>query len=92
MIWEDWLSHAASALNMTVSQTAMFLSFIITAMMIVTVLIASKGRAAEITTPVTALLMIILFSFMGWLPIWTGSVIALILSLFIAMKISRVVD
>ena len=91
MIWEDWLSHVASALGMSVSQSAIFLSFIITAMMIITVLIASKGRGAEITTPITALIMIILFTFMGWLPIWTGSVIALILSLFLGMRIAKMV-
>jgi len=76
---------------MTVSQAGMFLSLIITGMIIVIVLIASQGRGAEITTPTTGLLMIVLFTFMGWMPTWTGSIIALILSLFLALRIARMV-
>lgn len=89
VIWSDWLTAIADAMEVTQTQAGIMISLIFTVMVLVVILIATRGRSAQISTPIGALMMIILFTFMGWLPIWLGSVIALVLSIFTAWIFSR---
>ena len=83
-IWSDWLTAASTALEMTTTEAGTFLSLSITIVIVLAILIATKGRKAQYSTTIGAMLSMILFTFMGWMPTWTGSLIAIVLALFIA--------
>jgi hypothetical protein len=53
------------------------------------VLLASKGKGAITTVPVTMFFATLFFSYIGWYPIWTGTIIALVLALFVGWLLSR---
>lgn len=89
-IWTDWLTDASTALEMTNTQAGTFLSLSITIAILLAILIATRGKSAEYTVSIGALLCMILFTFMGWMPVWTGSVIAVVLALFIANTFRKV--
>ena len=84
VIWSDWLTSAGTALGMTNAEAGTFLSLAITIMIILSILIATRGRRSQYTVSIGALLCMILFTFLGWMPVWTGSVIGLVLAVFIA--------
>lgn len=88
-IWTDWLTSAATALDMTAIQAGTFLSLSVTIVIVLAILISTRGRKAEYTVSIGALLCMILFTFMGWMPVWTGSVIGIILAVFIANTFRR---
>lgn len=88
VIWSDYLTNASTFLGVTPTQAGVMLSIAITLAMSLTILIATRGRKAEITIPLTLLLATILFTFMAWYPFWTGSVISLVLSIIVAKIIS----
>lgn len=89
VIWSDYLTGIADALGMTATQAGTLLSLIFTICIILVIVIGTKGEKAQITIPLGALFPTILFTFIGWLPIWTGSVIALVVAVFIAYVFSR---
>ena len=84
VIWSDWLTSASTALEMTSTQAGTFLSLVITIVIVLAILIATRGKMAQYTVSIGALLCMILFTFMGWMPVWTGSVIGIVLAVFIA--------
>lgn len=84
VIWSDWLTSAATALEMTSTQAGTFLSLVITIVIVLAILIATRGKMAQYTVSIGSLLCMILFTFMGWMPVWTGSVIGIVLAIFIA--------
>ena len=83
-IWSEWLELAGTALEMTTTQAGTFLSLGITIVIIMAILIATRGKQSHYTVTIGALFCMVLFVFMGWMPIWTGSVIGIVLALFIA--------
>jgi len=89
VIGSDYLTNVATAMGVTAIQAGVILSLIFTAGTIITILIATKGEKPQITMPLGALFPTVLFTFMGWYPIWTGSALALVLSIFIAYVFSR---
>ena len=84
VIWSEWLTAIATALEMTSVQAGTFISLVVTIILVVTILIATKGRKVQYSTTIGAMLSMVLFTGMGWMPVWTGSVIAIVLALFIA--------
>lgn len=89
VIWSDYLTSIASALGTTATQAGVMFSLIFTIVTIFVVLVATRGRKPQVTMPISALFPTVLFTFMGWYPIWTGSVIALVIAIFIAYVFSR---
>ena len=89
-IWTDWLESAGTALEMTPTQAGTFLSLSITIVILLAILIATRGNKAEYTVSIGALMCMILFTFIGWMPIWTGSVIGIVLALFIPNTFRKV--
>lgn len=92
MIWQTWLASVAASMGITTAQAGMILSLVITMSVIAVILIASRGKEAGSTIPVMGALLIIFFTFIEWIPLWTGATIALMMSIFIAQKISSVVS
>lgn len=84
VIWSDWLTSAGTALGMTDLQAGTFISLSITITIVLAILIATRGRRSQYTVSIGALLCMVLFTFIGWMPTWTGSVIGLVLAIFIA--------
>ena len=89
VVWTDYLISIADAIGTTATEAGMIFSFIFTMGIIIVVVIATKGRKPQVTMPLSAFFPTILFTFMGWYPLWTGSVIALVLAIFIAYVFSR---
>lgn len=88
VIWSDWLNSASLAMEVTATQAGVIMSLIFTVVIIIVIVIGSKGRALAISTPLGAVLGVLLFTFLGWLPLWTGSVLALVLAIFLGKTIS----
>jgi len=89
VVWTDYLTSIADAIGTTATEAGMIFSLIFTMGIIIVVIIATKGRKPQVTMPLSAFFPTILFTFMGWYPIWTGSAIALVLAIFIAYVFSR---
>lgn len=89
VVWPEYLTAIGNALDVTATQAGMIFALTFTMCVILVVLIATRGRKPQVTMPTSALFPTLLFTFMGWYPAWTGSVIALVLAIFIAYVFSR---
>jgi len=89
VVWTDYLTSIADAIGTTATEAGLIFSLIFTMGIILVVVIATKGRKPQVTMPLSAFFPTLLFTFMGWYPIWTGSAIALVLAIFIAYVFSR---
>ena len=88
VIWADTLTNAGTWMGVTTSEAGVILSLMFTLATLLAILIATKGRKAEFTVPTGALFITVLFTFLGWYPVWTGSVLALVLAIFVGKIIS----
>lgn len=88
VVWSDWLASIAFAFDTTSTEAGIIFSLMFTIGLIVVVLISTGGRKPDVTVSFTAWFVTILFTFMGWYPLWIGSVIALIISILLAKIIS----
>ena len=88
VMWSDWLKAVASGMGSTSSQAGVviFLIFIIGISMFI--LIATRGRKSGLTVGLSSFLGLILFTFIGWLPLFTGSVMAIVVALMMAKFIA----
>jgi hypothetical protein len=88
VIWSDYLASVADFMGTTTTQAGVLLSLIVMIALGLAILIATKGRKAEFTIPVAMLLSAVLFTYIGWLPVWTGSVLSLVLAIFVGKVVS----
>lgn len=88
VVWTDYLNAIASALDTSATEAGIMISLMFTMASIFIVLIATKGKRPEVTVTFTSFFVTVLFTFMGWYPVWIGSVIALIISILLARIIS----
>lgn len=84
----SWLNDVADALSLTQTQTGVLLGFVVTFIFVLCILIVTKGREAAWTLPLGFLMPVIFWTAIGWFPIWMGSVVAIVISLFLAWKVS----
>ena len=84
VMWSDWLEAIASGMGSTSSQAGVVISLIFIIGINIFVLIATRGRKSGLTVGLTSLLGLILFTFIGWLPLFTGSLLAIVVSLLLA--------
>jgi len=84
VMWSDWLEAIASGMGSTSSQAGVVISLIFIIGISVFILIATRGKKSGLTVGLTSLLGLILFTFIGWLPLFTGSVLAIVISLLMA--------
>ena len=83
-MWSDWLEAIASGMGSTSSQAGVIISMIFIIGISIFVLIATRGRQSGLTVGLTSLMGLILFTFIGWLPLFTGSLLAIVVSLLLA--------
>ncbi len=89
VIWADWLASVAAGMGTSTTDAGILFSVGFTIMLILVVLISTKGRRATVSISFTVLFVTIFFTVLGWYPVWIGSVLALVLSIIIAGVISR---
>lgn len=78
VLWENFLIEAGIALNITASQAGIVLSLIGTAIFDAVIGIASGSGVAVV---VCSVIGVIAFSAIGWFPVWTGAVVAIVFGL-----------
>ena len=86
MVWEDWLASIAPSLNVTASQAGIIMSFIFIFSFILMIAVAAPKHADK-GIPITALMWTLFFTYVAWLPVWTGTALSFILSIWAAMAI-----
>ena len=89
VVWSDWLEAAGTALGMTTTQAGVFVSLAIIMSIVISLAIATRGRRILESSSLSVLLGLVLFTYMGWLPLWTGSALALVTALFIAKYVGN---
>ena len=89
VVWTDWLEAAGTALGMTTTQAGVFVSLAIIMSIVISLAIATRGRRILESSSLSVLLGLVLFTYMGWLPLWTGSALALVTALFIAKYVGN---
>lgn len=89
MIWEDWITAAATALYMENWEAAAFLSILFTLFSLGFVLLVTNGKKSDITVPLFGLIDFVLWILLGWFPAWTGAVIAALFAFMLARTIIK---
>lgn len=84
VIWADWLEACGTALGTSTTEAGTIMSLVLIISLILSIAIATRGRRIIESSSMACLLGLMLFTFIGWLPLWTGSALALVTSLFIA--------
>ena len=84
VMWSDWLEAVASGMGSTTSQAGVITSLIFIVGISIFILIATRGRKSGLTVGLSTFMSLILFTFIGWLPIFTGSVLAIVTALILA--------
>lgn len=84
VIWADWLEACGTALGTSTTEAGIIMSLALIISLILSIAIATKGRRFIESSSMTSLLGLMLFTYIGWLPLWTGSALALVTALFIA--------
>jgi len=90
VVWSQYLQNVADFLNTTTTQAGIISSLIVTIGLSLVIVIAIRGKfGSVIVVPIFLFFCIIFFVFIGWFPVWTGSVIALVLAVFMGYLFSR---
>jgi len=88
VMWGDWLEAVASGMGSTSSQAGVVISLIFIIGISMFILIATRGRKSGLTVGLSSFLGLILFTFIGWLPLFTGSVMAIVVALMMGKFIA----
>jgi hypothetical protein len=81
------MSTVASILGVDVTSAALIIATLFTMVFIFVIIIATKGRKADISIPATGLISFILWIILGWYPIWIGAVVAFMFALLLAKTV-----
>lgn len=87
-IGQAYLNTIGAALGITAIETGMLIALLFTMLSIFVVVIGTKGEKPAISISFTSLFATLIFTYLGWYPIWVGSVIALVVSILMAMMFS----
>lgn len=88
MLWDGWLTPVANGMGVSLTQAGVILSLLFTVSLIIVVAVGTRGRQAGVIVPFSGMIGVIFFTYIQWFPIYLGSVIALIISLWIAFTAS----
>lgn len=92
VVWSQYLQNVADFLNTTTQQAGIVSSLIVIIGIGLVIVIATREKAGSIIViPMFLFFSIIFFVFIGWFPVWTGSVIALILAAFTGYLFSTII-
>ena len=88
MVWEGWLAAIAPSLAVTASQAGVSLSFFF----IFIAILMGAGAApkfANVGIPITSFIGALFFTYVAWLPVWTGTALSFVLAIWAAMAIKE---
>ncbi len=87
MLWESWITSIAPILSLTTAQAGVILGLFFSVVFgLCGGLLAPDHIAISMGIPV--FLGLVLFTYAQWLPIFTGSALALIIGLLVAKELS----
>ena len=88
MVWEGWLATIAPSIGVTASQAGILMSFLF---MFVSILMVAGAapKYANVGIPITAFIGALFFSYVAWLPVWTGTALSFILAIWAAISIKE---
>ena len=89
MLWLAWMTVAASILGIDVTSAALLISTLITMVFMFAIVIATKGRKADVSIPATGLISFIVWIILGWYPTWIGAVIAFMFALLLGKTVTK---
>ncbi len=84
MVWEAWLTAIAPSLDVTASQAGIIISFLIIFAAVLMVAMAAP-KHASVGMSVTALIGSLFFTYISWLPVWTGTALSFVLAIIVAL-------
>lgn len=91
VVWSQYLQNVADFLNTTTQQAGIISSLIVIIGMTLVIVIAIRGKfGSVIIVPIFLFFSVLFFVFIGWFPVWTGSVIALVLAVFMGYLFSTI--
>lgn len=83
-------------MNVTATQAGIISALMVTVLVLGVVMIAGRGGKKNsqpvgiASIPITMFFCVLFFTFIGWFPIWTGSVIALVLVIFVGFVFGKI--
>lgn len=86
MVWEDFLTAIAPSLGVTASQAGILMSFLIIFAAVLMVAMAAP-KHASVGMAVTSLMGALFFTYVAWLPVWTGTALSFVLAFLVAAVI-----
>ena len=87
MLWESWIASIAPILSLTTAQAGVVLGLLFSVVFgLCGGLLAPKNIAISMGIP--TFLGLVLFTYAQWLPLFTGSALALVIALFVARELS----
>lgn len=87
MLWESWITSIAPILSLTTAQAGVILGLLFSVVIgLCGGLLAPKHIAISMGIP--TLLGLVLFTYALWLPLFTGSALALVIALLVARELS----
>ena len=84
MVWEAWLTAIAPSLDVTASQAGIIISFLVIFAGVLMVAMAAP-KHASVGMSVAAFIGALFFTYISWLPVWTGTALSLILAIIVAL-------
>jgi hypothetical protein len=67
MIWQEWITSVANAINIDVATTALLLSLVFTISLVLTALLATRGKS-NMGVLIIGYASILFFTVLGWMP------------------------
>lgn len=87
MLWESWITSIAPILSVTTAQAGVILGLLFSVVIgLCGGLLAPDHIAISMGIP--TFLGLVLFTYSQWLPLFTGSALALVIALFVARELS----
>jgi hypothetical protein len=83
-IGQPYLNAIGTALGITAIEAGIMISLLFSILTIFVIVLATRGESSELTIGLTSLFTTLIFTFMGWYPVWVGSVLALVISILLA--------
>lgn len=86
MIWEYWLQAVADTMHVELGEAGIIMSLLTTVFVVFVSLLVTKFSNFSLIVPIVSLVSILCFSYMGWFPAWTGSILALVFAYIISRR------
>ena len=87
MLWESWITSIAPVLSLTTAEAGVVLGLLFSVVIGLCGGLLSPDHIA-ISMGIPTFIFLVLFTYAQWLPLFTGSALALIIALLVAKELS----